>query len=111
MTSTELDTLHLALPYCLENGTSIPALCRMLGWSDRKVRQGIQELRRERHIPVVALTKPNGVFIATKADLDALRRTRDSLRSRAMSELVTVREMDMAIADLAWSPTLFEATA
>jgi|LSQX01.2.fsa_nt_gb hypothetical protein len=111
MSPSELDALYLALPIGAGNGTTIRKLSRLLEWSERRVRQGIQELRRDRHIPVVALTVTNGVFVATGPDLGALKRTRDSLRSRAMSELVTVRELDMVIADFEWSPTLFEVAS
>jgi hypothetical protein len=94
MTSADLDRLDLALPIGAANG--------------RKVREGIQTLRREYHVKIAALPKANGVFIvATEADLAALKRTRDGLHSRAMSELVTCRDLDQMIADLEWSPTLF----
>lgn len=111
MTSDELDTLHLALPVGSDNGTTVARLSHQLEWHERRVRQGIQELRRERHVAVVALTKPGGVFIATEDDIEALEHTRNSLRSRAMSQLVTVRDLDEILADFRWSPTLFEQTA
>ena len=108
MTSAELDTLYLALPMGAGNGTTMRKLARLLGWPERRVRRGVQELRRERHIPVVALPVTDGVYLATPRELDALKQTRDGLRSRAMNELVTVRELDMVIADFVWSPTLFD---
>jgi hypothetical protein len=110
MTSADLDRLDLALPIGAANGTTVRKLAHALGWpaDGRKVREGIQTLRREYHVKIAALPKANGVFIvATEADLAALKRTRDGLHSRAMSELVTCRDLDQMIADLEWSPTLF----
>ena len=107
MTSQELDALHHALPTGQSNATSVRALAYELEWSDRKVRQGFQALRRDRHVPICALPITNGVFVATKDDMEALQRTRDGLRSRAMSELVTVKDLDQTIADMSWQPTLF----
>lgn len=111
LSSSELDALQLALPVGSANGTNVRRLETALGWNERKVRQGMQQLRRERHVPVVALTKPGGVFIATEADVKDLRRTYDSLHSRAMNNLVTCRELLLVIEDFEWSPTLFEQTA
>lgn len=115
MTPAGLDALALALPVGRDHGTSQKALARKLGWfygtsgrpNTRKVQEGFLALRRERHLPVVAISRPNGCYIATPDDLDELKRTRNGLRSRAMSELVTVKEMDMVIADIEFSPTLF----
>jgi hypothetical protein len=108
MDAQELHSLDRALPRGAANGTSIPALAYELEWDERKVRAGIQELRRDRHVAVATLPRPNGVFVVTSCeDLDELRRSRDGLRSRAMSLLVTVRDLDEVIADIAYSPTLF----
>ena len=111
LSSAELDALELALPVGAANGTNVRRLETALGWNERKVRQGMQQLRRERHVGVVALTRPGGVFIATEADVKDLRRTYDSLHSRAMNNLVTCRELMLVIEDFEWSPTLFEQTA
>lgn len=116
MTPSDLDALTLALPIGREHGTSQQALARSLGWycgtsgrpNTRKVQDGFLLLRRERHLPVVAISRPNGCYVATKADLDELKRTRNGLHSRAMSELVTVKEMNLVIADLEWCPALFQ---
>ena len=108
MEAAELTRLDHALPRGADNGTSIPALAYELEWDERRVRAGIQELRRDRHVAVATLPRPNGVFVVTScAELDELRRSRDGLRSRAMSLLVTVRDLDEVIAGIAYSPTLF----
>jgi hypothetical protein len=110
MTAADLHALHLALPVGIENGTTQADLAAQLGWDTRKVQEGFLELRREHHVPVVALTCHNGCFIARKgdkADLAAIKRTRNSMNSRAMSLHVTVRDLDEVIADLEWSPCLF----
>jgi hypothetical protein len=114
MDAAELDLLYLALPYGSENGTTVAKLARMLDWPEdgRKVREGFRELRRgsetRRPVPVVALPVTNGVFIATKADLAALKRCAAGLHSRAMNQLVTERDLNEIIADFEWSPALFE---
>ena len=107
LSPAELDALELALPVGAANGTNVAQIETALGWHERKVRQGMQQLRRERHVGVVALTRPGGVFIATEADVKDLQRTHDSLRSRAMSELVTCRDLQEIVDDLLWSPSLF----
>ena len=111
MTPIFLIPLELALPVGSKAGTSVRALAARLDWSERKVRQGMQILRRERHLAIAGLPERNGVFVATLEDLPALKRTRDGLRSRAMSLLVTAKDLDEVIADLEWSPTLFEEIA
>lgn len=112
MTPAELDTLELAIPTNPDEGTNVSALAHALRWDERKVRQGFQELRRERRVAVVALPKPNGVYVLPEgADLADLEHTRNSLHSRAMSLLVTVQDLDQLIADREWSPTLFSELA
>ena len=106
MTSTDLDTLYLALPYGRSNATSIPTLCRMLGWSDRTVRDGIEALVSERHVAVVTLPTNPGVFIAlTPEEVDMADA---HLKSKAMSLLHRRRALRMCRERLAWSPTLFD---
>ena len=111
MTIADFLPLELALPVGRKQGTSVRALGARLAWSERKVRQGMQILRRRRHLAIAGLPERDGVFIATREDLPALKRTRDGLRSRAMSLLVTAKELDEVIAGLEWSPTLFEEIA
>lgn len=117
MDAADLTALELALPVGAEHGTTEAALAQALGWPDtRKVREGIQELRRgapgRRSLAIVALTKPGGVYVLPDgADISGLKRTRDSLRSRAMSLLVTVHDLDLLIADREWQPTLFREEA
>jgi hypothetical protein len=110
MTSDELHTLFLILPYGRNNATSIPSLCRQLDMSDRAVREGIQQLvdgeLNNRRVPVVTLTTSPGVWIAlTPEELDLA----DShLRSKAMSLLHRRRSLRLCREELAWSPTLFQ---
>jgi len=111
MTAASFRALELALPVGRKCGTSVRTLSARLGWSERKVRLGMQVLRRKKHLAIAGLPQRNGVFIATREDLAALIRTRDGLRSRAMSLLVTVHELDTVIAELEWSPTLFDEIA
>jgi hypothetical protein len=107
MTSADLDTLYLALPVGADNGTTMLRLAHFLDWSDRKVRKGVQLLRRERHVKVVALTTDKGCFIARDEDLDALKHNADAMHSRAMSVLVTEKDLREMIADIEWNPALF----
>jgi hypothetical protein len=86
-------------------------LALRLAWSERKVRKGIQILRRHRHLAIAGLPERNGVFIATREDLPAIKRTRNGLFSRAMSLLVTAGELDEVIRDLELSSTLFDQIA
>ena len=111
MTTASFLALELALPVGRRCGTSVRALAARLGWSERKVRLGMQVLRRKKHLAIAGLPERNGVFIATREDLSALIRTRDGLSSRAMSLLATVHELDEIIAELEWSPTLFDEIA
>jgi DNA-binding transcriptional regulator YhcF (GntR family) len=104
MTLTDLDTLRNAIPAGRANGTTVPSLAAATGLTPRQVRQGFQELRRL-GLPLVALPTQNGVFVATDADVEALKRTRDGLHSRAMSELVTVRYLDRAIERFEFVPS------
>jgi hypothetical protein len=102
MTPAELDSLLLALPVGPEDGTTIGELARLLGWDDRKVREGNRLLRRgspdRPPVAIVAETKPKGVYIDPSSDLGAFIACRNSLRGRAMDLLVTVRDMDFVIA-------------
>jgi hypothetical protein len=111
MTVASFHALELVLPVGRRRGTSVRALAARLGWSERKVRLGMQVLRRKKHLAIAGLPERNGVFIATHEDLAALIRTRYGLRSRALSLLATVRELDAVIAELEWSPTLFDEIA
>jgi hypothetical protein len=109
LTPAELDALELILPLGSENGTSQRTLSATLGWDakGRKVRQGFQQLRRDRHVKVVALTTDKGCFIARDEDLDALKHNADAMHSRAMSVLVTEKDLREMIADIEWNPALF----
>lgn len=110
LTEAELDALELVLPVGGRNGTNQPALSAALGWDrlGRKVRQGFQQLRRDRHIRVVALTTTNGCYVALDEDVKELERTADAMHSRAMSALATEKDLRQMIADIRFSPTLFK---
>jgi hypothetical protein len=108
MNATRLDALESILPHGADHGTTVRFLHGHLGWHERTVRRAMRELRKDRHIPVVALTRPNGVFIADPADLALLKRTRTSLHSRAMKVLVLVTDMDQIIADIEMTPDLLD---
>jgi hypothetical protein len=114
MNAADLKALRDALPVGSENGTTVSELTFRLGWDieGRKVRRGMQILRREEHLAVAGLPEPGGVFIVdSEADLGKLKRTRNGLHSRAMKLHVTVKDLDEIIADFEWSPTLFDAAA
>ena len=101
-----MNDLHLALPYGRENATSIPALCRVLGMSDRAVRDGIEELVNVERVPVVTLTTNPGVFIAlTPEEVDLADA---HLRSKAMAILHRRRSLRLCREYLAYRPTLFD---
>jgi hypothetical protein len=107
LTPAELTELRRHLPTGADNGTTVNKLAWSLDWPERKVREGMALLRRE-HVPVAALPITNGVFVVKDAaDLDKLRRYRDGLHSRAISQLVTCHDLDQMIDEIAYSPTLF----
>ena len=55
MTIADFLPLELALPVGRKQGTSVRALGARLTWSERKVRQGMQILRRRRHLAIAGL--------------------------------------------------------
>jgi hypothetical protein len=109
VTSAELHTLYSALPYGREQATSIPALCRLTGMSDRAVREGIQQLvdgGLHERVPIVTLPTNPGVWIAlTPEELDLADA---HLRAKAMSILHRRRNLRLSREQLCWSPTLFD---
>lgn len=106
MTPSELDTLDSLLPRGYENATSIPELSRMLGWSDRAVRECIEELVNTERVPVVTLPRNPGVFVAVSPE--ELDLGDSHLRSKAMALLHRRRSLRLCRERLAWSPTLFD---
>lgn len=68
MTPEELSLLDRALPRGWDNATSVSALSRCLGWSERAVREGLEELVNLWRVPVVTLPTNPGVFIATRPE-------------------------------------------
>lgn len=113
MTDEQLAKLHGRLPVGEKSGTSIKALRAELGrgWSTRKIKQGIKELRAgsptRPPVPVAALRHAGGVFIATEADLESLLRSADQLRAQARSEFATARDIEECAFALSSDPALF----
>ncbi|MCL5736942.1 MAG: hypothetical protein M1274_15460 [Actinobacteria bacterium] len=93
------------LPYGRAHATSVPALCRATGWSDREVRAELERLVVEAHIPVVTLPTTRGVFVAvTPEEVDLATA---NLRARSLSMLRRCRALRLCREALAWSPELF----
>lgn len=114
MTPSDLERLARALPYGREHATSVPALMRALGWSDRQVREGLEQLvceglrpqaRDPRRVPVVTLPTSPGVFVAeTPEELELAIR---GIRSRAMALLSRQRGLRLCREQVAYSERLF----
>lgn len=97
------------IPSGRRHATSVPALCRATGLSDREVRSEIERLVTENHIPIVCLPTNPGVFIATTpAEVELGQR---QMRSRAMSLLKRARALRICGEALEWGPTLFDMEA
>ncbi len=94
------------LPTGRENGTSVPALARALGISDRECRALIEELVTEDHAPICSQPTRNGIYLAASAE--ELDQARAQLHSRAMSLLERCRALRLAAEEMSWTPTLFE---
>ena len=114
MDAADLDTLHRILPRGRANATSIPALMRALGWSDRQVREGLERLvteglepqaRDPRRVPVVTLPTSPGVFVA--ATPEELELAIASIRGRAMALLRRQRGLRLCREPLVYKPSLF----
>jgi len=93
------------IPRGREHATSIRALTLATGLTDRAVREEIERLVTEGHIPVICLPTNPGVFIATTEAEVALGQRQ--MRSRAMSMLRRARALRLCAESLAWSPELF----
>jgi hypothetical protein len=77
---------------------------RALGWPDREVREGLEELIDQRRVPVVTLPTNPGVFVAvTPAELELAIA---SIRGRAMALLRRQRGLRLCREPL-FSKTLF----
>jgi hypothetical protein len=114
MTPYELHSLNTVLPRGASNATSIPALARMLRWSDREVREGIEQLitqgldpqsRDPRRVPVVTKPTNPGVYVATTAA--ELQEAIDGIRGRALALLRRQRGLRLCREPLQYRPSLF----
>ena len=114
MNPTDLATLYRALPQGRANATSVPALMRALGWSDRQVREGLEQLvceglepqaRDPRRVPVVTLPTSPGVFVA--ATPEELELAIAGIRGRAMALLRRQRGLRLCREPLVYKPSLF----
>jgi hypothetical protein len=114
MDAAGLHTLDRALPRGEQNATSIPALCRALGWTDRQTREGIEQLiteglepqaRDPQRVPVVTLPKRDGVFVATSPE--ELELAIKGIRGRAMALLRRQRGLRLCREPLTHPQTLF----
>jgi len=114
MDAADLDTLHLSLPRGRSNATSVPALMRQLGWTDRQVREGLEQLiteglqpqaRDPRRVPVVTLPTSPGVFVA--ATPEELELAIAGMRGRGIACLKRARGLRLCREQVAYSSTLF----
>jgi hypothetical protein len=98
-------SLLFHLPYGEANATSIPALARASGMSQREVRAEIERLVIEDHIPVVCFPTNPGVFIAVT--IEEARRGRKQIRSRAGALLRRGRALGFCEPGVAKVPEMF----
>lgn len=114
MTLDELHLLNRHLPRGQANATSVPALCRTLRWSDRQVREGMEQLVTQglkpqaidpMRVPVVTLPKLNGVFVAVTPE--ELELAIGSIRGRALALLRRQRGLRLCREPLANNKRLF----
>jgi hypothetical protein len=114
VTPAELTALDRALPRGARNATSVPALCCALGWSDREVREGMEQLVCEglqpqakdpKRVPVVTRPTNPGVFVAvTPAELEEAIK---GMRSRGIACLARAKGLRMCREQVAYAETLF----
>jgi hypothetical protein len=105
MDAATLDILQRHVPYGLARATSVPALMLAVNASDRKIRDGLEQLISERGLPIVTLAKNPGIFIATTPE--ELDLGDEDLRKRAMAILVRRRNLRRQRPRLQYSETLF----
>lgn len=114
MDARGLDTLERVLPRGRANATTVADLTYRLElnhwgvspWSDRSVREGLEQLISERRVPVVTLPTNPGVFVAvTPEELDLADA---NLKSRAMALLVRRRNLRRCKPQLVYRETLFD---
>ena len=111
---TDLDALYHALPHGRANATSIPALMRALGWTDRQVREGLEQLvteglqpqaRDPRRVAVVTLPTSPGVFVA--ATPDELELAIEGMRGRGIACLKRARGLRLCREQVTYKEALF----
>ena len=114
MTPAELHTLNRALPRGQQSATSIPALCRVLGWTDRQTREGMEQLVCEglepqakdpRRVPIVTRPTNPGVFVAVTPE--ELEEAITGMRGRALAMLRRARGLRLCREQVAYAETLF----
>ena len=91
-----------SIPHGRENGTSMAALARATGMSEREVRAEIERLVTVDHEPIVTLPTNPGIFRAET--IEECRQARAQIRSRAFSLLrrdrgLRLAEQNMVFAD------------
>ena len=114
MTSRELHELNHVLPRGAAHATSVPHLMRLLDWTDRQVREGLEQLvceglepqaRDPRRVPVVTRPTNPGVFVAvTPAELEEAI---TGMRGRGLAMLRRARGLRLCRQQVAYSTTLF----
>ena len=114
MTAAELANLNTVLPRGARNATSVPALARALGWTDRQVREVLEQLVCEglqpqakdpKRVPIVTRPTNPGVFVAVTPD--ELEEAIAGMRGRAMAMLRRTRGLRLCREQVAYSSTLF----
>jgi len=89
------------IPRGRANATSIPALSRATGMSERECRAEIERLVTVDHVPIVTLPTNPGVFRA--ATLEELQQARGQIRSRAFALLRRDRGLRLAQQDMVFA--------
>ena len=114
LTPAELHHLNRALPRGAHNATSVPALMRALGWSDRQVREGLERLVCEglqpqekdpKRVPVVTRPTNPGVFVAVTPD--ELEEAITGIRGRGLAMMRRARGLRFCREQVAYCETLF----
>lgn len=114
MTPAELHALNRALPRGARNATSVPALMRALDWTDRQVREGMEQLvceglepqaRDPRRIPIVTRPTNPGVFVAVTPE--ELEEAITGIRGRALAMLRRARGLRLCREEVVYSGRLF----
>ena len=114
MSPAELHALNAVLPRGARNATSVPALARALGWTDRQVREAMEQLVCEglqpqakdpKRVPIVTRPTNQGVFVAVTPK--ELEEAIEGLRGRGMAILRRARGLRLCREQVAYTSTLF----